>query len=230
MGIAIGWRHNDRLRTVLHRDSLSISRSSRSQRFLKVSTSRNREPHETKSHETTEYGGFLLMMDTVPRSRIMIMERTTCACFYLYPSDRLADQARSLAGPSGSVPGSLARNSIETRISLDPAIGILGATQLNGGAVATLLVLAFACPSCSAPPTSTSGSMRTSPGSSSGGRSPSSTHGSWSLSDDPMTWFYYNWGFSGFPIVVFLWWTHRSRAPAHQGLEKGASEVTLHWA
>ena len=30
------------------------------------------------------------------------------------------------------------------------------------------------------------------------------------VGDDPLTWFYYNWGFSGFPIVLLLWWIHRS--------------------
>ena len=62
-------------------------------------------------------------------------------------------------------PGSPARNSIATRNSLDPRIGILGAMQLNGGACRHTPRAWPLQPSCSAPPTSTSGSMRTSPGS-----------------------------------------------------------------
>ena len=47
------------------------------------------------------------------------------------------------------------------------------------------------------------------------------------VGDDPLTWFYYNWGFSGFPIVVFMWWVHRLCAPSPQGLENVSREATL---
>ena len=33
------------------------------------------------------------------------------------------------------------------------------------------------------------------------------------VADDPMVWFYYNWGFSTFPIVVFLWFATKLAAP-----------------
>jgi hypothetical protein len=29
------------------------------------------------------------------------------------------------------------------------------------------------------------------------------------VNDDPMIWFYYNWGFTSMPIVVLLWWANR---------------------
>jgi hypothetical protein len=31
------------------------------------------------------------------------------------------------------------------------------------------------------------------------------------VGDDPLCWFYYNWGFSTFPVVVLLWWAHRRK-------------------
>ena len=33
------------------------------------------------------------------------------------------------------------------------------------------------------------------------------------VTDDPLVWFYYNWGFSTFPIVVFLWFATKFAAP-----------------
>jgi hypothetical protein len=30
--------------------------------------------------------------------------------------------------------------------------------------------------------------------------------------DDPLIWFYYNWGFTTCPIVVLMWWCSKSRA------------------
>jgi hypothetical protein len=34
------------------------------------------------------------------------------------------------------------------------------------------------------------------------------------VGDDPLTWFYYNWGFSTFPVVTFLWIAHKFKEPA----------------
>jgi hypothetical protein len=38
------------------------------------------------------------------------------------------------------------------------------------------------------------------------------------VTDDPMVWFYYNWAFSVFPIVVFTWvvsrWCRPPQSPA----------------
>ena len=29
------------------------------------------------------------------------------------------------------------------------------------------------------------------------------------VNDDPLVWFYYNWGFTTFPIVVITWWANK---------------------
>ena len=79
-----------------------------------------------------------------------------------------------------------------------PAIGILGATQFNGGAIGTLIVLA-ASPCCCGRPTSI---FRLYPD------VPwvqfwwaITYYNAWFMvvNDDPLVWFYYNWGFSTFP-------------------------------
>ena len=41
----------------------------------------------------------------------------------------------------------------------------------------------------------------------------------------PLTWFYYNWGFSGFPIVVLMWWILKLKSPAPRGLESRPLEA-----
>ena len=32
------------------------------------------------------------------------------------------------------------------------------------------------------------------------------------VTDDPLIWFYYNWGFTTFPIVILMWWANRGNA------------------
>ena len=82
-----------------------------------------------------------------------------------------------------------------------PAIGILGATQLNGGALGTLIVLgclAFIL-RCAYE------YLRLYPD------VPwvqfwwaITYYNAWFMvvTDDPLVWFYYNWGFTAFPVVV----------------------------
>ena len=36
------------------------------------------------------------------------------------------------------------------------------------------------------------------------------------VADDPLTWFYYNWGFTAFPVVVAMWWANRGGHPVRQ--------------
>ena len=85
-----------------------------------------------------------------------------------------------------------------------PAIGILGAAQLNGGAVGTLIVLAIVA---LAHRTAYEYFRRfpTVP----------LVQAFWALTyynawmqvanDDPMVWFYYNWGLTCMPIFALLW-------------------------
>jgi hypothetical protein len=89
-----------------------------------------------------------------------------------------------------------------------PAIGLLGATQLNGGALGTFIVLgtiAFTMRSAYE-------YLRLYPG------VPwvqffwaITYYNAWFLvvTDDPLVWFYYNWGFTAMPVVVLSWWWNR---------------------
>ena len=47
------------------------------------------------------------------------------------------------------------------------------------------------------------------------------------VNDDPMVWFYYNWGFSTFPIVVCLWWACKWAQPDPQHALEGAPRLGM---
>ncbi len=208
VAIAINWRNNNDYEFSASGFTQYLSEF----KIAKILESLNMEeqdgPAEDISHETTEYGGFLLMMDTVPeRSEYdyglnYLRIVSTYVPRILWPSKPVFGREQWIgAWKAGS---ELERDDDFT----GPAIGILGATQLNGGVAATALVMALAA-----------FLIRTAyeyfrlypevPW----------VQFWWSITffnawfmvvgDDPLTWFYYNWGFSGFPIVVFMWWVHR---------------------
>lgn len=164
----------------------------------------SRDPSKFFSHESLEYGGFLLMLDTVPEKsdydygenylRIV----STFIPRVLWPDKPLYGRERWVgAWIAGS---ELKRDEDFT----GPAIGLLGATQLNGGALGTFLVIAVV-----------GTLLRT-------GYEYFRLHDSlpwvqvwWALTyynawytvvaDDPANWFYYNWGFTCLPTLGTLW-------------------------
>ena len=98
-----------------------------------------------------------------------------------------------------------------------PAIGIMGATQLNGGALGTLIVMAaialllrtaydYFRVHADVPWVQFWWSI--------------TFYNSWFMvaGDDPLVWFYYNWGISAFPVVVLMWWTNKLARPSWQGV------------
>ena len=163
------------------RDSSTISAISRSQRFSRASTSRRtRMRADAKTYETVEYGGFLLLMDTVPaKSDYDYGENYLRVVSTFIP--RVLWPGKPLYGRSQWVNAWIAGSELERDEDFTgPAIGILGAAQLNGGAIGTLIVLAlhrFVAPHRLRV---SSASIPTSRGSSSGGRSFTTMPGSWS--------------------------------------------------
>ena len=76
------------------------------------------DEQEVMTYETDEYGGFLLMMDTVPeKSDYDYGGNYLRIVLDLHPPDRLARQAALRPRASGSPPGSPARSSSATRTS-----------------------------------------------------------------------------------------------------------------
>jgi hypothetical protein len=92
-----------------------------------------------------------------------------------------------------------------------PAIGILGATQLNGGVLASLIVLgllAFVMRAAfeylrlypDIPWVQFFWAI--------------TYYNAWFMvvNDDPVVWFYYNWGFTAMPVIVLAWWWNRDHS------------------
>jgi hypothetical protein len=210
VAIAIGWRND-----LVHERSFAGFASYLGEfQPVKVLESLNVSDgeQEVDSYETNEYGGFLLMMDTVPQkseydygaSYIRIV--STFIPRILWPTKPLFGRSQWVnAWIAGS---EMARDEDFT----GPAIGILGATQLNGGAIGTLIVLACVAlllrttyeyfrlyaqaPWCQFWWSIT-------------------YYNAWFMvvTDDPMVWFYYNWGFTAGPIVLLMWWVCHWTSP-----------------
>ena len=142
VAIAIGWRGNlDYERSFTgFMNYLGDFKVSKILESLNVS--KGEDDDENVSHETTEYGGFLLMMDTVPQKSGFDYGKNYIRVFSTF-IPRILWPGKPLYGRAQWVSAWMAGSELERDEDFTgPAIGILGATQLNGGAVATLIVLA----------------------------------------------------------------------------------------
>jgi hypothetical protein len=207
VGIAIGWRNNPDYELSFSGFTQYLSEFKISKVLESLNLEDQNDALDSRSHETSEYGGFLLMMDVVPDKADYDYGLSYARIITTY-IPRILWPTKPIPGRAQWVNAWIAGSELERDEEFTgPAIGILGATQLNGGMIGTLIVLA-----CAALLLRTSYEyFRLYP------------HVPWVqffwaitffnswfmvVGDDPLTWFYYNWGFSGFPIVVFLWWVH----------------------
>ena len=163
-----------------------------------------------KSYEPFEYGGFLLMMDTVPAKSPYDYGENYLRVFSTF-IPRIIWPSKPLFGRSKWIGAWMAGSEMERAEDFaGPAIGILGATQLNGGALGTLIVLgciAFILRSAyeylrlypDVPWVQFWWAI--------------TYYNAWFMvvTDDPLVWFYYNWGFTALPVVVLSWWWNRGR-------------------
>jgi hypothetical protein len=204
VAIAIGWRGNldyERSFTGFF-NYLGDFKVTKILESLNVSKGEDEE--ENRSHETDEYGGFLLMMDTVPGKSAYDHGQNYIRVFSTF-IPRILWPSKPLYGRAQWVSAWIAGSELEREEDFTgPSIGILGATQLNGGAVGTLIVLGcvglllrtayeYFRAHANVPWIQFWWSI--------------TFYNSWFMvvGDDPMTWFYYNWGFSTFPIVIVVW-------------------------
>jgi hypothetical protein len=216
VAIAIGWRNDQE-----HERSLAgfgaFLADFRVSRILQSINIVDAD-EDVVTYESEEYGGFLLMMDTVPdRSDYdyganYLRVFSTFIPRAVWPSKPIYGRA---AWINAWIAGS--EQSREEDFA-GPAIGLLGATQLNGGALGTLIVIGFIAlllRTCyeyfhvySEVPWVQFWWAIT-------------YYNAWFMvvNDDPMVWFYYNWGFCVFPIVVLTWWVNRFvRMPEPEGM------------
>ncbi|MCA1686231.1 MAG: hypothetical protein LC745_09680, partial [Planctomycetia bacterium] len=156
------------------------------------------------SHESVEYGAFLLMLDTVPGKSGYDYGANYLRCVSTFVP-RLLWADKPLYGRDQWVGAWIAGSEMKRDETFTgPAIGILGATQLNGGALGTLIVLGALAVF-----------QRTAYEYFLRYDAVPWVQAWWSLSyycawfmvvaDDPMNWFYYNWGFTTLPPLVLLW-------------------------
>jgi hypothetical protein len=169
------------------------------------------ETQETDgSHETSEYGGFLLMLDTVPLESGFDHGANYLRIVATF-IPRIVWPNKPLFGRDAWIGAWMAGSEFAREEDFTgPAIGILGATQLNGGAIGTIVVLAsiaiilraayeYFCRYQDVPWVQFFWAI--------------TYYNAWFtvVTDDPAVWFYYNWGITTFPIVVFMWWCSKLR-------------------
>ena len=216
VAIAIGWRGNldyERSFTgfISYLGDFKVNKVLES-----LNVSEGEDEEENRSHETAEYGGFLLMMDTVPQKSRYDYGQNYIRVFSTF-IPRILWPSKPLYGRAEWVSAWIAGSELERDEEFTgPAIGILGATHLNGGAAGTLIVLA--CVALS---------LRTAYEYFRAHADVPWVQFWWSITfynswfmvvgDDPMTWFYYNWGFTTFPIVIVVWLANQALARTQPG-------------
>lgn len=177
---------------------------------LNLAEKENPKAHrkEFRSKETEEYGGYLLMFSTVPeRSEYDYGANYLRLVTSFIP--RIFWPDKPLPGRDKWIAAWMAGSEFKRDETFTgPAIGILGATQLNGGAVATAIVMTVL------------GILLRS------GYEyyrkyqwtcwaqawwALTYYNAWlmTVNDDPFVWFYYIYGTSIMPPMVFLWVVNR---------------------
>jgi hypothetical protein len=170
---------------------------------------------EQASHETEEYGGFLLMMDTVPGKSAYDYGASYLRLFSTY-IPRILWPDKPIYGREHWVDAWIAGSEFKRdRDFTGPAIGILGATQLNGGACGTLIVVGVVALL-----------LRTSYEYFRRYEALPWVQAWWALTffnawlmtvnDDPFVWYYYIYGHTIVPPMALLWIYHKLTAPAHR--------------
>ena len=169
------------------------------------------------THETEEYGAYLLMFATVPDLSDYDFGQPYLRVFTTF-IPRMVWPSKPLPGRDQWVAAWVAGSELKRDASFTgPAIGILGAAQLNGGTWGTVLVLGiwavvvrttydFAMLHAGSPWAQAFWSM--------------TYYNAWfsTVCDDPLTWFYYSYGFTTLPTMVLLWGINRLAGPARPAL------------
>jgi hypothetical protein len=220
VAIAIGWRGNLEYERSLMGFIHFVGDFKVARILENLNVTKEETDEREKTYETTEYGGFLLMMDTVPEKSDYdyganyIRVVSTFIPRIVWPSKPLFGREQ---WASAWIAGSEMKRDEDFA---GPAIGILGAAQLNGGAIGSFAVLACAALLLrtayeylllypDVPWVQFFWSI--------------TYYNAWfmTVNDDPLIWFYYNWGLTTLPVVVLMWWVSKLGAPAAQVADTG---------
>ena len=156
------------------------------------------------SYETEEYGGLLLMMATVPDKSDYDYGASYLRVFSTY-IPRLVWPSKPIYGRDKWIAAWIAGSEMKRDEAFTgPAIGILGACQLNGGAWGTFIVMGmvglvfrtayeYFRRWATVPWVQVWWAL--------------TYYNAWlsTVNDDPLTWFYYNYGFTTLPPLVAFW-------------------------
>ncbi|MBX6312770.1 MAG: hypothetical protein IRY99_07625 [Isosphaeraceae bacterium] len=208
VGLAIGWRGNNNYEHSLSGFLQYISEFDPSRVLESLNLKTRGEEGEMVTYETEEYGGYLLMLDTVPEEADYDYGANYIRIVSTF-IPRLIWPSKPVFGREKWVNAWIAGSELPRDANFEgPAIGILGAAQLNGGVVGTFLVLAVVAlfwrtayeyfrlyalvPWVQAWWALT-------------------FYNSWFtvVCDDPANWFYYTYGQASFPPLLFLWCANR---------------------
>lgn len=225
VSIAIGWR-NDRSHDRSLGGFVSFLADFNPSTILE-SLNVTGDNEEEVAYETWEYGGYLLMLDTVPAKSDYDYGANYLRVFSTF-IPRLLWPDKPIYGRHAWISAWIAGSELEREEDFaSPAIGILGATQLNGGALATFIVvgvLGLALRTAyeyfriyaHTPWAQFAWSI--------------GFFNSWFMvvGDDPMVWFYYNWGFTACPIVVLTWLVNSRTAKRANRPDAAPREVPGH--
>jgi hypothetical protein len=206
--LAIGWRNNRDYDFSIAGFTQYLSEFRPVKMLESLNVEDPNSDQSTTTYETSEYGGFLLMMDTVPHKSSYDYGANYLRTFSTF-IPRIVWPSKPLFGRQQWINAWIAGSEMNRDDDFtSPAVGILGATQLNGGAVATLIVLAVIATL-----------LRSAYEYFQLHQQVQWVQAWWALfffnawfmvvNDDPMVWFYYNWGFCAFPVLLFLWWVLR---------------------
>ena len=208
VSLALGWRNNQRyepspsgfLRYLTEFDPSSILVNLN----LKERSETVSSLVDQDSKETEEYGGFLLMMHAVPELSDYDYGSSYLRIFSTF-IPRLIWPDKPIYGREAWISAWIAGSEFKrNREFTGPAISILGATQLNGGAVATVIVLAALALmirtaydyfrfNAHLPWAQVWWAL--------------TYYNAWlmTVNDDPLVWFYYIYGHTTLPPMAALW-------------------------
>jgi hypothetical protein len=183
-------------------------------------------------YETEEYGGGLLMMDTVPHKSPFDYGASYLRIFSTF-IPRVLWPDKPYYGREEWVSAWIAGSEFKRdKTFTGPAIGILGALQLNGGATGTVIVLAALALMLR---TAYEYFRRHAQSPWAQAWWTLTFYNAWlmTVNDDPMVWFYYIYGFTALPPMVLLWVINKMKPtpegdPGRNGLARFGSSPVPH--